>query len=261
MTPVPPPPHLRRNDSRGALNVVRPSLRNPLLRRIDSRTSLAPGSFQQPRPVRAPFIRPPFNGPPPRPPEPGFRPFPPGIRPSPRPYLAQPPSRDGLVTSVEGGVVGVEASNLQQQVYLNNNDQKSLDPEHKQNILSFVKTRIHSMEHQNKADDFDRPVSRTGGDMFSVNGHLSEKGTQQKSPEPQKSPSAPAKIPPVAPLEPKVTVPTQSVPSEPQNPLPFAGKVPPMIASDLERPLLATFSVVGPDVQRSVSAVSNVGAG
>lgn len=259
MTPVPPPPHLRRNDSRGALNVVRPPLRPPLLRRIDSRTSLAPGSFQQPRPVRAPFIRPPFNGTPPRPPEPGFRPLPPGIRPSPRPYLSQPPFRDGLVTSVEGGFVGVEASNLQQQVYLNNSDQKSLDPEHKQNILSFVKSRTHSMEHPNQVDDFDRPVSRTGGDMFSVNGHLKE--TQQKSPEPQKVPSAPAKIHPVAPLDQKVPVPTQSVPSESQNPLPFAGKVPPMIASELERPPLATYSVVGPDFQRPISAISNVDAG
>ena len=261
MTPVPPPPHLRRNDSQGALNVVRPPLRPPLLRRIDSRTSLNPGSFQQPRPVRPPFIRPPFNGTPPRPPEPGFRPFPPGIRPPPRLYLAQPPSRDGVVTSVEGGVVGVEASKLQQQVYLNNNDQKILDPEHKQNILSFVKTGIRNMEHQNQSEDFDRPVSRTGGDMFSVNGHFNGNETHMKSPEPQKAPSAPAKIPPVAPLEQKVPVPTQSAPSAPRNPQPFEAKVPSVLPADLNRPPLATHSVVGPEVQRSTSAVSKADAG
>ena len=262
MTSVPPPPPLlRRNDSRGALNVVRPPLRTPLLRRIDSRTSLTPGSFQQPRPVRAPFIRPPFNGTPPRPPEPGFRPLPPGIRPSPRLYLAQPLSRDGVVTSVEGGFVGVEASKLQQQVYLNNSDQKILDPEHKQNILSFVKTGIRSMEHQNQSGDFDRPVSRTGGDMFSVNGHLNGNETQKKSPEPQKTPSAPAKVPPVAPLEQKVPVPTQSAPPEPRNPQPFEAKVPSVLASELDRPPLATRSVVGPEVQSTVSAVSKADAG
>lgn len=261
MTPVPPPPHLRRNDSQGALNVVRPPLRPPLLRRIDSRTSLTPGSFQQPRPVRAPFIRPPFNGTPPRPPEPGFRPFPPGIRPSPRLYLAQPPSRDGFVTSVEGGVVGVEASRLQHQVYLNNNDQKIIDPEHKQNILSFVKTGIRNMEHQNQSEGFDRPVSRTGGDMFSVNGHFNGNETPMKAPEPQKAPSAPAKIPPVAPLEQKAPVPTQSAPSAPRNPQPFEAKVPSVLAAGLDRPPLATHSVVGPEVQGTISAASKVVAG
>ena len=261
VTPVPPPPYLRRNDSQGALNVVRPPLRPPLLRRIDSRTSLTPGSFQQPRPIRAPFIRPPFNGTPPRPPEPGFRPLPPGIRPSPRLYLAQPPFRDGVVTSVEGGVVGVEASKLQQQVYLNNNDQKILDPEHRQNILSFVKTGIHNMEHQKQSGDFDRPVSRTGGDMFSVNGHTNGIETHTKSPEPQKAPSAPAKIPPVAPLEQKVPVPTQSAPSAPQNPQPFEAKVPSVLSADVDRPPSATRSVVDSEVQKTVSAVSEVGAG
>jgi len=260
VTPVPPPPQLRRNDSQGTLNLVRPPLRPPLLRRIDSRTSLTPGSFQQQRPVRAPFIRPPFNGTPPRPPEPGFRPLPPGIRPSPRLYPAQPPSRDGFVTSVEGGGVGVEASKLRQQVYLNYNDQKILDPEHKQNILSFVRTGIRNMEHQNQSEDFDRPVSRTGGDMFSVNGHFNGNETHMKSPEPQKSPSAPPKIPPVAPLE-QVPVPTQSASSAPRNPQPFEAKLPSVLAADLNRPPLATHGVVGPEVQRTVSAVSKVDAG
>jgi len=261
VTAVPPPPHLRRNDSQGALNVVRLPFRPPLLRRIDSRSSLTPGSFQQPRPVRAPFIRPPFNGTPPRPPEPGFRPLPPGIRPPPRLYLAQPPSRDGVVTSVEGGVVGVEASKLQQQVYLSNNDQKILDPEHKENILGFVKTGIRNMEHQNQSEDFDRPVSRTGGDMFSVNGHFNGNETHMKSPEPQKAPSAPAKIPPVAPPEQKVPVPTQSASSAPRNPQPFEANVPSVFAADLNRPPLTTHSVAGPEVQRPMSAVSKADAG
>jgi len=176
-------------------------------------------------------------------------------------YLAQPPSRDGVVTSVEGGVVGVEASKLQQQVYLNNNDQKILDPEHKQNILSFVKTGIRNMEHQNQSEDFDRPVSRTGGDMFSVNGHANGIETHMKSPEPQKAPSAPPKLPPVVPVEQKVPVPTQSAPSAPQNPQPFEAKVPSVLAADLDRPPSATRSVVDSEVQRTISAVSEVGAG
>ena len=147
--------------------------------------------------------------------------------------------------------MGVETSNLQQQGYLNNNEQKSLDAERKQNILSFAKTRINSMEHQNQAEGFDRSVSRTSGDMFPVNGHLNGSDTQQKTPEPQKAPSAPARIPPVAPLEQKVPVPTQSVPFEPQNPPPLAAKVPPVVTSELERQPLATHSV----------AVSKVGDG
>lgn len=157
--------------------------------------------------------------------------------------------------------MGVEASKLQQQVYLNNNDQKILDPEHKQNILGFVKTGIHNMEHQNQSEDFDRPVSRTGGDMFSVNGHVNGTETHMKSPEPQKAPSAPAKIPPVAPLEQKMPVPTQSAPSAPQNPQPFEAKVPSVLAADLDRPPSATRSVVDSEVQRTISAVSEVGAG
>jgi hypothetical protein len=99
------------------------------------------------------------------------------------------------------------------------------------------------MENQNQAEDFDRSVSRTSGDMFPVNGHLNGSDTKQKSPEPQKAPSAPARIPPVAPLEQKVPVPTQSVPFEPQNPPPLAAKVPPVVTSELERQPLATHSV------------------
>jgi hypothetical protein len=117
------------------------------------------------------------------------------------------------------------------------------------------------MEHQNQSEDFDRPVSRTGGDMFSVNGHFNGNGTPMKSPAPQKAPTAPAKIPPVAPLEQNVPVPTQSAPSAPRNPQPFEAKVPSVLAAELDRPPLATRNVVGPEVQGAISAVSKMGAG
>jgi hypothetical protein len=157
--------------------------------------------------------------------------------------------------------VGVEASRFQQQVFLINNDQKILDSVNKQNILGFVPTAIRSMEHQKQSEDFDRPVSRTGGDMFSVNGHFNGNETQKKSPEPQTAASDPAKIPPLAPPEQKVPVPTHGAPFDPRNPQPFEAKASSALAAHLDRPPSATHSVVGPDVQRSIPAVSRAEAG
>lgn len=117
------------------------------------------------------------------------------------------------------------------------------------------------MERQNQAEEFDRPTSRAGGDMFPMNGHLNGSVSQQKSSEPQKSPLPSDKIPPVAPPEQKSPLPTTNVPSDTQKTPPFAANMSPVISSELQRLPSATSSAVGAEFQRPASAVSNVTAG
>jgi hypothetical protein len=97
--------------------------------------------------------------------------------------------------------------------------------------------------------------------MFSVNGHFNGNETQKKSPEPQTAASDPAKIPPLAPMEQKVPVPTHGAHFDPRNQQPFEAKVSSALAAQLDRPPSATHSVVGPGVQRSIPAVSRAEAG
>jgi hypothetical protein len=157
--------------------------------------------------------------------------------------------------------MGGEASKQQQQESLNNNQQNFLDSEHKQKVLTFFKSRINSMEHQKQPEEFDRPVSRAGGDMFPMNGHLNGSVSQQKSLDHPKSPLSSDKIPPMAPPEQKSPLPTSNATADPQKTAPFTENVSPVISSGLQRLPSAASSVVGAQFQKPVSAVSNMSAG
>jgi hypothetical protein len=117
------------------------------------------------------------------------------------------------------------------------------------------------MEQQKQTEELDRPVSRSDGDMFPMNGHLNGSMPQQKSSEHPKSPLPSDKIPPVAPPEQKSPLPTSKAPSDPQKIAPFAENVSPVISSEFQRLSSAASSVVGAEFQKPVSAVSNMSAG
>jgi hypothetical protein len=158
--------------------------------------------------------------------------------------------------------MGGEASKLQQQESLNNNQQNILDSEHKQKVLTFFKSRIHSMEHQKQPEEFGRPVSSAGGDMYPMNGSVMNGSvSQQKSAEHQKSPQPTDKIPSVAVPEQRPPLPTSNAPSDPQKTASFAENTTSMISSERPRLPSAVSGVVGVECQKPLSTGSDITVG